>query len=224
MSIRGIIFDIDGTLGDTIHLCYEAFRQTLLKLTGKRWENDEIRDLFGPTEEGIFQRLMPDRWEQAMDAFMDAYKELHPRLVKSFDGLEDVLTLLKGHSVSIAVVTGKGPRSASVTLDELGFKRYFGRVEPGSPNGAMKPQAILEVVRDWGFAPSDIAYLGDSPYDVQASREAGTMALAAAWASTTRGERLQRVQAEGPDEVFHTIQEFHRWVERNVDHASQNLP
>jgi len=220
LNIHGIIFDIDGTLGDTIPLCYEAFRQTLLKLTGKRWETDEIRDLFGPTEEGIFQRLMPDRWEQAMDAFMDTYKELHPRLVKSFDGLEEILMLLQNHSVPIAVVTGKGPRSASVTLDELGLKPYFERVEPGSPNGAMKPQAILEVVRDWGLAPTEVAYLGDSPYDVQASREAGTMALAAAWASTTRGERLQRVQAEGPDEVFHAVQDFRRWVERNVDHAS----
>jgi phosphoglycolate phosphatase-like HAD superfamily hydrolase len=223
LKVRGIIFDVDGTLGDTVPLCYEAFRRALLELTGKRWDDPEIDSLFGPTEEGIFQRLMPDRWEHGMDLYIDAYKDLHPRLVKPFAGLDDILTFLQGHGVHMSVVTGKGARSASVTLGQLGLKHYFEQVEPGSPKGSIKAETILKLTQGWDLEPEEVAYLGDSPGDIRDTKKAGAVALAAAWASNTTTERLARIQAEGPDEIFHAIEDFRRWVERNVDHVSQNL-
>jgi phosphoglycolate phosphatase-like HAD superfamily hydrolase len=220
LKVRAIIFDVDGTLGDTVPLCYEAFRRALLELTGKRWDDPQIDSLFGPTEEGIFQKLMPDRWEYGMDLYIDAYQDLHPRLVKPFAGLDSTLTLLKNHRTPMAVVTGKGARSASVTLGQLGLEGYFEQVEPGSPKGSIKAETILKLTQVWGLKPEQVAYLGDSPGDIRDTKKAGAIALAAAWASHTTAERLARIQAEGPDEVFHAIEDFRHWVERNVDHVS----
>ena len=216
LGIRGIIFDVDGTLGDTVLLCYEAFRRTILELTGRRWSDSEIHDLFGPSEEGVFQRLVPGRWREALELFIDAYRELHPRMARPFPGLEEALSLLHSRNVPLAVVTGKGFRSASITLEMLDLRRHFERVEAGSSDGAMKPRAILKVVEGWGFSPWEVAYLGDSPYDMRAAREAGVLALAAAWASSATEERLKLVRAEGLDELFHVVEQFRCWVEHNT--------
>lgn len=224
MSVQALIFDIDGTLGDTVPLCYEGFRQTLLKMTGRRWTDESIDALFGPTEEGIFQRLMPDRWEEAMDLYIASYAELHERLVKPLPGIRDVLDLLRSRNVPLAVTTGKGPRSAAVTLDALGLAPYFEQVETGSPTGSRKAEAIRKVSDAWGLPPAQVAYLGDSPADMRDARQAGALPLGAGWASTTSEERIASMKAQGAHRVFRTVAEFRHWVEGNVDGLSQTLP
>jgi phosphoglycolate phosphatase-like HAD superfamily hydrolase len=218
LSVQALIFDIDGTLGDTVPLCYEAFRQTLLRMTGRQWTDEAIDALFGPTEEGIFRRLMPDRWEEAMDIYIGSYAELHQRLVKPLPGIQDVLDLLRGRNVPMAVTTGKGPRSAAVTLDVLGLATYFEQVETGSPTGSRKAEAIRKVSDAWGLPSAHVAYLGDSPLDMRDARKAGAVALGAGWASTTSKERITNMRAQGAHEVFRTVAQFRRWVEQNVNH------
>jgi len=202
LHVQALIFDIDGTLGDTVPLCYEGFRQTLLKMTGRKWTDEAIDALFGPTEEGIFHRLMPDRWEEAVDTYIDSYAELHERLVKPLPGIRDVLDLLRSHNVPMAVSTGKGPRSAAVTLDVLGLAPYFQHVETGSPTGSRKVEAIRKVSDAWGLPKAQVAYLGDSPADMRDARQAGAVPLGAGWASTTSEERIEGMRAQGARQVF----------------------
>jgi len=61
MKVKGIIFDMDGTLGDTMAVLCEAFRCAFEQFMGRRYSDREIAALFGATEEGIFQRVVPDR-------------------------------------------------------------------------------------------------------------------------------------------------------------------
>ena len=168
LRVRAFIFDIDGTLSDTVGVCIEAIRLALLRFDGRYWCDYEIEAQFGVSEEGIFQRLLPDRWEQAMDSYIEAYSQLHPIISKPINGLREMLALLSKHSVPMGIVTGKGPRSAEVTLNALKYGRFFSHVELGSPNGSVKTERILKLAHEWRIPPADIAYLGDTPYDVRA--------------------------------------------------------
>ncbi|MGQ1947507.1 HAD family hydrolase [Geofilum sp. OHC36d9] len=59
-KIKAVIFDLDGTLGNTIPLCIEAFRKSIEPLIGKKLSDQEITSTFGPSEEGTIKVLVSD--------------------------------------------------------------------------------------------------------------------------------------------------------------------
>jgi pyrophosphatase PpaX len=66
--LAGAIFDLDGTLVDTLPVCFAAFRRAVERLRGPPYSDDAIRALFGPSEEGMMQRAMPGQWREAVAA------------------------------------------------------------------------------------------------------------------------------------------------------------
>ena len=61
MKLKGIMFDLDGTLGDTLPVCFASYRRVFREFLGCHYSDHEITALFGPTEEGIIQQLVPDQ-------------------------------------------------------------------------------------------------------------------------------------------------------------------
>ena len=74
-----MIFDLDGTLGNTLPVCYAAFREAQLAHTAREYADAEIAALFGQSEEGIIQRLVPEpgRWQEALEDYLAAYERHH---------------------------------------------------------------------------------------------------------------------------------------------------
>ncbi len=214
MQLDGMIFDLDGTLTDTFDVCFAAFREALQPVTGRTCSDEEIMARFGPSEEGMFQRWAPDRWEECLRLYLAAYKREHRRLARTFPGVETALGLLKARGIRLAVVTGKGPQSAAISLEQLGLASYFDGVETGSPQGAVKPRCIQRVLEQWGIPPGRVAYLGDVPSDVEAARAVGVQPLAAAWDERSEAAALR---ARDPLAVFDAVPQFIRWIETTVD-------
>ena len=71
MRLDGMIFDLDGTLGDTLPVCFAAFRTTFQSCLGRDYFDREIRAMFGPSEEGIFERLMPGNAEGCAEGLLE---------------------------------------------------------------------------------------------------------------------------------------------------------
>jgi phosphoglycolate phosphatase-like HAD superfamily hydrolase len=214
MHLKGIIFDLDGTLADTLPVCIAAFRATILAFTGREYSDAEVNALFGPNEEGILRRVVPaDRWEASVEEYVRQYEAHHARCSAPFEGVLPLLDTLREHGVRVAIVTGKGPRSAEVSLRRLGLGVHFDTVATGSPEGSIKPEAIRKIVASWGVEPSEtatrIAYVGDSPSDMNDARKAGVIPIAAAWASTADPAMLA---AREPAALFRTVDEFTRWI------------
>jgi pyrophosphatase PpaX len=214
MQLDGMIFDLDGTLTDTFRVCFAAFREALQPVMGRTYSDEEIMARFGPSEEGMFQRWAPDRWEECMRRYLAAYEREHRRVARTFPGIETALGLLKTRAIRLAVVTGKGPRSAAISLTQLGIGPYFDSVETGSPDGAVKPHRIQRVLERWGVPASRVAYLGDVPSDVEASHIVGVQPLAAAWDERSDAGALRALD---PLEVFDTVPQFIRWIETTVE-------
>jgi phosphoglycolate phosphatase-like HAD superfamily hydrolase len=214
MRLDGMIFDLDGTLTDTFDVCFLAFREALQPFTGQSFTDEQIMARFGPSEEGMFRRWVPDRWEDCLQVYLTAYEREHRRIGRTYPGVETALGLLKDSGIRLGVVTGKGPQSATISLAQLDLAAHFDRIETGSPEGNVKVRCIERIVTRWGVPPNRVAYLGDVVSDIEASRTVGAIPLAAAWDERADANALR---SRNPLAVFHTVPQFIDWIRRTVE-------
>lgn len=208
-ELHGIIFDLDGTLTDTLPLVCHAFRQAFARVLDQSYSDEAIHALFGPSEEGIVQRVAGERWQACLDAYLECYEREHDALARLFPGVEELLGWLQRRGIRLAIVTGKGPRSTAISLRKLALTRSIDEVRTGAPEGPVKPAAIREILQRWGLAPRQVAYVGDAPLDMQAAREVGVLPLGAAWAA---GADAAALRAAGAAEVFSSPRALHTWL------------
>jgi phosphoglycolate phosphatase-like HAD superfamily hydrolase len=209
--IRAVIFDLDGTLGDTLPLCIKAFRASIEPLASRTLSDAEIIATFGPSEEGTIRMLIPDHYDRGLAAYLHGYAALHDSCPAPFAGIPEILRLLQQKGVRIAMVTGKGPHTTTITLDRFGLTTFFEQVETGSPEGPVKAEGIAAVLKRWkGITRQEVIYIGDAPSDVTASRQTGIAVVGAAWAPGTNAGRLEAAQ---PDKLFYSVAAFSKWLE-----------
>ncbi|NBD24878.1 HAD family hydrolase [Paenibacillus glycinis] len=211
--MKCLIFDLDGTLGNTLPLCIAAFKKAIEPLAGRSISDAEIIATFGPSEEGTVQALIPERYDQGIADYLRHYLELHAMCETPFEGMTELLAFAHGRGVPMALVTGKGERSTVMTLARFGIESYFQVIETGSPQGPRKVQGIQEVIKQLDVAPRDCVYIGDAPSDIQAAREAGVAIVAAAWAETADPALLDSLE---PDRLFTSVADFGTYLRQAI--------
>lgn len=207
--LNAVIFDFDGTIGDTLPLCIAATRCAAEPFAGRHFEDEEIVATFGPDEEGMIRALIPQHGAEGLDAYLRCYRELHGMCPRPFDGIAGVLRELRAKGIVVALVTGKGRGSCEISLREYGLAGCFDHVETGSPLGQRKIEGIRAVLDRFRLAPEEAAYVGDTPGDILSARRAGVKIFSAAWASTTDADELRELH---PDELFRSVEQFGRYV------------
>lgn len=215
MRLQGVIFDLDGTVGDTLPVCFAAFREVFQRYLGHDYSDKEIRGMFGPTEEGMIQQAVPDRFDEAFAAYLAAYEKAHDICSRPFPGIQELIDELERRGIRRAIVTGKGPHSAEISLRVMGLAGSFERVEAGSAGGNIKPQNMRRVIEAWGFDAANVACVGDATSDVHSARQIGAIPLAAAWAGTSDYDVLA---ALSPQQTFRRVEEMLAWIKSVVDH------
>ncbi|GHT41731.1 phosphoglycolate phosphatase [Planctomycetales bacterium] len=201
-----IIFDFDGTIADTMPLCVEAFRQGLEPFVGRHLSDEEILSTFGPSEEGSVRTVCPNHYEKGLQHCLDAYRRLHPAMCsKPFDGITELLQDIRKAGIPLALVTGKGPLTLTISLEMLAMQDIFDAVETGSPHGGNKPECMSKVLQRFKVDVNDAVYIGDMPSDILACRKIGIPIYAAAWAKTADAEKLNALK---PDKLVRSIQEL----------------
>ncbi|MEO5890893.1 MAG: HAD hydrolase-like protein [Ferruginibacter sp.] len=209
-KIKAVIFDLDGTLANTLPLCIQAFRQSIEPLVHRSISDTEIIATFGPSEEGTIMALAPDHYEKGVADYLYFYEMLHDTCPTAFDGVEDLLTTLKNKQVHIAMVTGKGKYSTHISLEKFNLTHFFKFIETGLLGGPRKAEGI-QIISDSlpGIKKDEFIYVGDAPSDIIASRKVGIPVIAAAWADTTDPETLKELN---PDQLFYSIMDFTNWL------------
>ncbi|MEI8377156.1 MAG: HAD family hydrolase [bacterium] len=206
---KGLIFDLDGTLADTLPLCLISIQDAIENVSGKLPAKEAVEKFWGYSEIGIVKNLYPENWEVCFEEFLKIYKKNHSMCCKLFDGMRETLEFLNKNSIKTALVTGKGKDSCAITLEELEIKKYFEIVETGSEIGSIKPDCIKKVLAEWQFEPQEVYYIGDAATDMKDSKQANVKCIAAAWAKTANIELLKK---ESPDMIFYSTEEFYRWT------------
>ncbi len=207
MTLRytALIFDLDGTLADTLPLIYESFNDAFEPITGNVLTPDEIRAMFGPPDNYVIRNVLdPEHHEAAIDRYVDTYARRHRDLVELFAGMAEMLAELHAQGVKLAVVTGKSRNTALMTLEILGVLDRFDVVYAGDDVERQKPDpmALVMALDDLAHAdPSSAAMIGDSAADVIAGKGAGVTTIGVLWGSPDHTELL----ASGPDVVCGSV-------------------
>jgi len=213
MKLKGFIFDLDGTLINSLPVVRTSLNSTLLKFTGRVYNDKELSALFGPSEEGIFKKLFPNSWREVLQFYLNEYDRVHRQYAKPFPGVIETLTLLQERKMRLALVSGKGPGSMEISLKHSGLKRFFEQITTGSELRASKAEHIKEILTLWNYAPEEVVYIGDIAYDVQAAKEVGVLPISALWAETAQ---VQKVLAMNPSFAFNTVEALNEWILKMV--------
>ena len=198
-----VLFDLDGTLADTIPLIVASYQHAFRSVLAEEVEEARARAWIG-------RPLLPALLEEAPDHGHDldrAYREWNlantARLIRRYDGVPEMLLELAEASVRTAVATSKRRETARMALEGVGIDHLVDVVAALEDTTHHKPEPdpLLHAAASLGVDPADCVYVGDATVDVLAARAAGMAALAVTWGA---GERAALVATE-PDAVFDTV-------------------
>lgn len=202
------VFDLDGTIADTLPLIYEAFDAALRPALGRGFSEAEIRALFGPPDNYILRAMLPpDEAEAAFQRFVAVYEREHERLVTAFHGIDAVMQAAAAAGMRLGIVTGKSRRTALFTLQAVQLLPYFGAVYAGDDVERQKPdpEAVIKILADLGHdTGTPGVFIGDSAMDVIAGRAAGLTTIGVLWGSPDHSELF----AAKPDLISSTTAEL----------------
>lgn len=203
------LFDLDGTLTDSLDLSAQAFIYTFRRHLQREYSPEEIFAMFGPCEEGVFRRENAREAPAMLKTFLSFYRRRHNQYAAAYPGIADLLADLN-RKMPLAVVTGKGREPALITLAKTGLARYFQVLISGSCVQEHKPhpEGIEMALAELGVSPSAAFYLGDSTGDLLTARRAGVAALAALWGARDKSALL----AMRPDAAFAVPEELLVWL------------
>ena len=210
-KLRCVVFDMDGTLTQTNQLIYDSFNHIAAKYEGKNYSEAEITAMFGPPEQGALVAIVgKENIAGAMKEYLEFYSANHNDLARLYPGIKDTLIDLKARGISVALFTGKGIETTTITLNKFGLTPYFDYVVTGSDVVNHKPSAegIQKIMSHFGLRAEELLMVGDSVGDVKASHEAGVKVAAVLWDSYSKDKVLQM----DTDYVFHDVGEFSAWM------------
>jgi pyrophosphatase PpaX len=217
----GVIFDLDGTLADSLDFSVESIRLACEETSGHRFRDEEVRAHFGPSEEGVIRSLVgPELASAAYRRFWEIYRDGHRRRVAPFNGVVAMLRGLESRGLWRGVVTGKGEETAGWTLREAGLAGWFPPPRCGTPEGGFKAENLRATADEWMVPPGGVAYVGDQSSDVTIARRVGLRPVGAGWAPGTDRAGLALAGAEV---VLRAPKELLKWVDGQIRASSPTV-
>ena len=187
-KIKAILFDLDGTLLNTIDDLANAVNYTLTTLNYPTFAVDEYKYKVGNGMRKLIERSLPENHktdqeiDKALSVFMPYYNKHKMDKTAPYDGITELLEELKKRGIKTAVVTNKAHSAAKPLIDEV-FPGLFDEVTgqkdgvPTKPN----PIAVFNTVDALGVTADECLFVGDSGVDMQTAKNAGIFAVGVLW-------------------------------------------
>ena len=211
--IKLAAFDLDGTLGNTLPMCLKAFRASVTPYLSQEPGYEEIARTFGLNEAGMMKKIVGDKWEPALQDFHKLYKKLHHTCPAPYDGITDCLQFLKASHVTVSLITGKGPESCRITLDQWKLSRVFSDILTGGETENTKAESMLFLMRKYHLSPSELVYIGDTEGDIIESQKAGVTCLSALWGVNAEEDVISQ---KNPDRLFYSIADLREYLANHI--------
>ena len=193
-----VIFDLDGTLLDTLEDLGDAVNRVLKQFGFPEHPVDAYRYFVGEGSAVLVERALPesvrhsDIYREVFDAFLADYNQSWKVKTRVYDGVPEMLDRLTDVGVSMSVLSNKPHPFTVECVRELLSKWRFISVLGLRPEVPRKPDpaGALETAQLLGVAPERILYLGDSGTDMKTAVAAGMFPVGALWGFRTRDELL----------------------------------
>ena len=203
-----VLFDLDGTLIDSIELILASMRYAFAKCRAPVPTDAEWLTGVGTPLRTMFQRYASDDAE--IDRFIAAYREHqfanHDGLVRSYDQVEATVACLAKNGHPLAVVTSKTEALARRGLEHVGIMKYFATIIGCDTCQRHKPhpEPVLTALDRLGYSPKEAVFVGDSVHDVASGNAAGVLTIAALWGPFSR----EQLAVACPDRYLERIGEL----------------
>lgn len=217
-----LLFDLDGTLVDSIELILGSARHAFVGFPGRAPSDDEWRAGIGRPLLTVLREHASD--EAEADRLLTRYREYqmehHDRLMRAYDGIVYALRTFAAAGHPLAVVTSKADWLARKALELVGVDDLF-PVLVGCDtcaNHKPHPEPVERALALLGVARDNAIFVGDSAHDVESGRAAGVYTVGVTWGAFSRGE----LEAARADEVIDNVRQLSTLVER-FDRARERL-
>jgi pyrophosphatase PpaX len=217
LIIKAIIFDFDGTLANTLPICYYAFQCVFNEFDSRDISIEEIKAMFGPSETGIIrENLSNSNKDEAIELYYAKYSERHNQLVTPNKEIVDLVKHLKEVGLKIGIFTGKAKRSLDISLKALQMEGLFEVIITGDDVNKPKPhpEGLLKALSLLGVESSEALFIGDSDADIVAGVQANVHTVGVQWLPDYHSMEF----TIEPDAIFKSVTEFIDSMKIGVTH------
>ena len=194
------LFDFDGTLVDTTEMIHLSMRHATSSVLGR---DDIPRETLlanvGKPLPRQMELIDAEKAESLLEAYRSHHEEHHDALIGEFPGVEESLARLRSAGILVAVVTSKRRLSVEMALKNFpGLRDVVDRFVTLEDTTQHKPspEPLLRGLELLGGIPKEsAAYVGDSPFDVQAAKAAGLTSVAVSWGAFSE-DRLREAKPD----------------------------
>ena len=173
---KGIIFDFDGTLANTLPVIFACYDYSTEKVLGRKADRAPFIETFGQPLYVCLTRIFGEATGSKICDAYRAYQEIHhDELIRPFPGVKETLEKIYSQKIPMAVVTSKSTATCLRGARCLGIDTYFAAIIGADAVAHPKPdpeptQIALEKL---GIKPEETLCIGDAPYDMISAKAAG---------------------------------------------------
>jgi pyrophosphatase PpaX len=206
LRYRTILFDLDGTLIDSIELILASHRHATLEVLGASPPDEVLRQGIGIPLIAQMRTIDAPRADELVTAYRAFNHRHHDELLRPYEGLLELCASLRADGASLGVVTSKSLFVVEMAFARIPLAPLLDVVVTSDETELHKPhpEPILEALRRLGRDASGACYVGDSPFDLRAAHAAGVAAIGVSWGASSE----QELQAEDPVAVARTPEEL----------------
>ena len=203
-----VLFDLDGTVVDTIPHILASFRHATADVLGEALPDDVLMHYVGVPLARQMRYFTDDEEvaERLLASYRDFNHRTHDEMARLYPNTLSALETLTRARVPMGIVTSKSRMMARRAIDLFGLGGYFPVVVTADDTATHKPDPgpVLQGAMLLGVEPSRAVYVGDSPADIESGIGAGTGTVAATWGVASR----ERLVAVSPDAIIDDISEL----------------
>ena len=200
-GIRLVIFDFDGTLGDSQKLITDTMLATIERLNLPMRSREECARTIGLPLKECFSSIIPMSNEQAEEC-AKVYSEIFnvknvPGVVKAFPGVVETLERLSSQGIMMSIASSRSHRTLAKLMDELDLSKYITYLIAADDVVDKKPAAesVLKTLRHFNVEAHETLVVGDAEFDILMGRNAGTHTCGVTYGNGSK-ESLEAAGAE----------------------------
>jgi pyrophosphatase PpaX len=210
-DIDCVLFDLDGTLVDTVDLIYLSFDYAVKTVLGKELTRDQLLENMGRPLLVQMQNFSRTEAGRLIEAYNSHNLNYHDKFIKAYPQTSQTLSWLRNEkNVKIGVVTSKKKELSRRGLEITGLLGYVEVLVAMEDTTHHKPEPapVRLALEELGRQARTALFIGDSPFDLLAGRRAGTYTGAALWGPFSRAQLLEHE----PDLALENIGELQQWL------------
>ncbi len=209
--IKSIIFDFDGTLGDTVNVIVNTMQATIRELELPVRTDRQCSNMIGLPLTAIPETLFPECENLTGELYAATYRRLFkdynkPGEVSLFPNVSDTLQELTSRGLTLTIASSRSHASIVHYVEDLGIDRYISLILGADDveNAKPSPEPVNITLKHLSINPQEAIVVGDTKFDILMGKNAGCMACGVTYGNGTRDDLL----SIGADFIFDDLSEI----------------